>query len=256
MKKIKSYIKDHRRAASALLLILAVVAMFTAVSSPAIVGVSASKRSLPVYSVERDGRYISLTFDAAWGNEDTQQLIDILGSYGVRATFFLVGDWVEKYPESVEALAAAGHEIMNHSDDHAHFTQLSPAEIEANITACNARIEALTGVCPTLFRCPYGEYDDSVIDTVGAMGLTAIQWDVDSLDWQGLSADDIISRVTGAAAPGSIVLFHNAAENTPEALGAIIEFLLADGYEIVPVSELLLAGDYSIDHTGRMIAAK
>ena len=168
------------------------------------------------------------------------------------ATFFLVGQWVDKYPESVKQLSDAGMEVMNHSDDHAHFAKLSASEIVENINACNAKIEAITGVRPTLFRCPYGEYDDNVIDTVNGMGMTAIQWDVDSLDWKDLAADEITRRVLDGVEPGSIVLFHNAAEHTPEALPAIIESLQADGYTIVPISQLLLSGEYSIDHTGRM----
>ena len=246
------YISSHRQAASGAALALAVILIFTLVSSPAVVGVSASRRSLPVYSVERDGKYAALTFDAAWGNEDTEQLIDILTHYGVRATFFVVGGWVDKYPESVRALADAGMEVMNHSNTHAHFASLSAAEVVEDVNACSDKVESVTGVRPTLFRCPYGEYDDHVIDTVNALGVTAVQWDVDSLDWKGLSASEITRRVTDGVQPGSIVLFHNAAEHTPEALPGIIESLLADGYTLVPVSELLLTGEYDIDHTGRM----
>ena len=246
------YIERHKKAASGAALVLAVVLLFAVVNSPAVVGASATRRSLPVYSVERDGKFVALSFDAAWGNEDTEQLIEILQKYDVTATFFLVGQWVDKYPESVQQLADAGMEVMNHSNDHAHFAKLSASEIVENINACNAKIEELTGVRPTLFRCPYGEYDDNVIETVQGMGMMAIQWDVDSLDWKGIDASEITRRVTSGVKPGSIVLFHNAAEHTPEALPGIIEQLLADGYTIVPISELLLTGEYSIDHTGRM----
>jgi polysaccharide deacetylase family sporulation protein PdaB len=229
------------------------LAIFASVSSPAVVGASATRRQLPIYCVGRDNKAVSLTFDAAWGNEDTQQLIDILGKYNVKATFFVVGAWAEKYPESVRALHEAGHEVMNHSDDHAHFSRLTAAEITANVGACNDKVAAVTGVAPTLFRAPYGEYDDNVIKTLDAMGMRTIQWDVDSLDWKELSAPEITKRVTGKVAPGSIVLFHNAALHTPEALPAILEYLLQNGYSAVPVTELLLAGEYTIDHTGRQL---
>lgn len=235
--------------------VLIAAGIFAAVFSPAVVGASATVRELPIYCVGRDNKAVSLTFDAAWGNEDTQQLIDILARYNVRATFFVVGDWVEKYPESVKALSDAGHEVMNHSDDHAHFTKLSTEQIRANVGACCDKIENVTGVRPTLFRCPYGEYDDNVVLAVHAAGLEVIQWDVDSLDWKGLSAATITERVMSRVAPGSIILFHNAAENTPEALPSIIEGLLSQGYEPVPVSELLLTGDFTIDHTGRQLKA-
>ena len=136
----------HRRLLGPLALALAVIAIFWAVNSPVIVGTSAASRQLPIYNVKRDNKAVSLTFDAAWGNEDTQELIDILGRYGVKATFFLVGQWVDKYPESVKALYDAGMEIGNHSDDHAHFTKLTSDGIISNVTACNEKIKAITGV--------------------------------------------------------------------------------------------------------------
>lgn len=251
MSEFKLFLKKHKGVISALSFVAAVAAMFLAVNSPALVGVSSAKRDLPVYCVQRDDRVIAISFDAAWGNQDTETLIDILDRYGIRTTFFVVGDWVEKYPESVLALHEAGHEVMNHSSTHAHFSKLSRSEILSDITACNRRIEEITGVSPTLFRCPYGEYDDHVIQAVNSLSMTAIQWDVDSLDWKGLSAEEIQRRVLDRVQPGSIVLFHNAAEHTPEALPGILESLLADGYEIVPISELILRGDCFIDGTGR-----
>ena len=227
------------------------VLMCWLVTSPKVVGAAATERQLPIYCVQKDYKVVSLSFDAAWGNEDTQQLIDILGKYNVRATFFVVGEWVDKYPESVKALHDAGHEIMNHSNDHAHFNSLSTDEIITDLNTCNDKIEAVTGVRPTLFRCPYGEYDDHVINATRSIGMGPIQWDVDSLDWKDLSAADITKRVTSKVQPGSIVLFHNAAKNTPAALPGIIEALLQEGYTFVPISEIILNGEYTIDHTGR-----
>ncbi len=190
-----------------------------------------------------------------WGNEDTQELIDILGRYGVQATFFVVGDWVDKYPESVKALHDAGHEVMNHSNTHAHMNQLSAQEIIADVEACNDKIEAVTGVRPTLIRPPYGEYNDQVISAIRSIGMEPIQWDVDSLDWKEISADEITQRVTSRVQSGSIVLFHNAALHTPEALPGILECLLQEGYTFVPISQLILEEPYTIDHTGRQCPA-
>jgi len=158
---------------------------------------------------------------------------------------------VDKYPESVKALSEAGHEVMNHSDDHAHFSKLSADRIILNIETCNDKIESVTGIRPTLFRPPYGEYDDNVISTISSMKMQTIQWDVDSLDWKDLSAADISKRVLSGVSSGSIVLFHNAAKHTPEALPSIIESLLSKGYSIIPVSELILQGEFTMDHTGR-----
>lgn len=255
MDKLKEHLKKHGKRYSAIALVLVIALIFGVVNSPAVVGVSAAKRDLPIYCVQRDDKCVSLTFDAAWGNEDTPQLIEILSKYNVKATFFLVGSWVDKFPESVKQLSDAGMEVMNHSDDHAHFSKLSQDEIVKNINACCDKIEAITGIRPKLFRCPYGEYDDNVISTVKGMGISPIQWDVDSLDWKDLSASEITARVKSKVQPGSIILFHNAAKHTPEALPGIIEYLLAQGYTIVPVGQLLLTGGYSIDNEGRMCPA-
>ena len=254
--KLAEFLRRNRKAVSGLGLVLAVLLIFGFIYSPRVAGAAATERELPVYSVEREGKYVALSFDAAWGNEDTQQLIDILGKYGVKATFFVVGDWVRKYPESVKALAETGHEVMNHSDNHPHMAKLSSPQIVAEVRACSDKVEAVTGARPTLFRCPYGEYDDHVIAAVRSLGMNAVQWEVDSLDWKDLSAGEITRRVTARVGPGSIVLFHNAGLHTPEALPSILEYLRKEGYTVVPVSQLLLTGDTWIDHTGRQHAAK
>ncbi len=239
--------------ATALCAVLMVATLAAVTGGAAAMTASTETRLLPIYAVgrEEDDKVISISFDAAWGNEDTQTLIDILGKYDITATFFLVGEWVEKYPESVKALSDAGHEIMNHSDTHPHMSKLSREQMRQEIENCNDRIEAITGVRPTLFRAPYGEYCDGLIEVLGELGMYCIQWDVDSLDWKDLSPQDICGRVCEKAAPGSICLFHNAAKNTPAALPALIERLLADGYTFVPISKNIYTGEYTIDHTGR-----
>ncbi|MDD6503380.1 MAG: polysaccharide deacetylase family protein [Oscillospiraceae bacterium] len=185
MKKLSEFMSLHRKGLSVLGVTAAVCAMFYVINAPQIVGAAASERVLPIYCVERDNKTVALSFDAAWGNEDTQQLIDILNQYQVKATFFVVGDWVDRYPESVKALSDAGMEVMNHSDDHAHFSQLSEQQIVDNVNACADKIEAVTGTRPTLFRCPYGEYDDHVVSTINGMGIQVIQWDVEALAADG-----------------------------------------------------------------------
>ncbi len=252
--QIRIFLIRRRWWTAALCLVLS-AAIFYLVNYPAAVGASATARQLPIYCVQRDQKLISISFDAAWGNEDTQTLIDILGQYDVPATFFVVGEWVDKYPESVLALHQAGHEIMNHSNTHAHYPQLSADQVVADLNACNDKIEAVTGVRPTLVRLPYGDYDDNSISAVRSIGMEPIQWDVDSLDWKDLSAQEITRRVTGKVGPGSIVLFHNAALHTPEALPTILQTLLQEGYTFVPISQLLLTGEYTIDHTGRQCPA-
>lgn len=221
------------------------------------VTVSGKQRDLPIYCVDKgDEKVASLSFDAAWGNEDTQQLIDILGKYNVKATFFVVGEWVDKYPESVKALADAGHEIMNHSDTHPHMTKLSKEKMKEELTNCNNKIESITGKKPNLFRAPYGDYNNDVISAMRECGCYTIQWDVDSLDWKDLSGDEIFKRVTDRVKPGSIILFHNAAKHTPEALPKIIEKLQSDEYNLIPISQIIYTDNYEIDNSGKQIQCK
>ncbi len=245
----------RRRFVVCLAALAAAAAVFGAVAFPAAVTAGTTKRQLPIYSVECAQPLCAISFDAAWGNEDTQQLIDILARYNVKTTFFVVGEWVDKYPESVKALHDAGHEVMNHSNHHDHYNSLTADEIIADITACNEKIAAVTGVTPTLIRCPYGEYDDHVIAAIRSMGMEPIQWDVDSLDWKDYDAATICSRVNEKMAQGSIALFHNAALHTPEALPEILECLIQKGLTVVPISQLIYWENYTIDHTGRQFAA-
>ncbi len=215
---------------------------------------AAQSRLLPIYCVDTPKKQIALTFDAAWGNEDTEMLIETLGEYNAKATFFLVGSWVEKYPESVKALSAAGHSIQNHSNTHPHMPELSEEGMKKEITLCNEKIRSITKINPTLIRVPYGDYSNAVIESVNSLGMYTIQWDVDSLDWKNLSADEIYNRVTTRVKNGSIVLFHNAALNTPEALGKILKTLTDEGYEFVTVENLIYKKDYRLDITGKQIA--
>lgn len=185
----------RRRALSFAACALAAAAMFYAANYPATVVAAAEQRELPIYCVQKDQKQIALTFDAAWGNEDTQLLIDSLAAYRAPATFFVVGAWVDKYPESVKALADAGHDVQNHSNSHAHMSKLSRAEITADLAACNDKIEAVTGQRPTLIRPPYGEYDNNVISSIRSIGMEPIQWDVEG-SYTGSSP--FVTRESGA----------------------------------------------------------
>ena len=236
--------------------VLAAAAIFAAVNYPAAVSASAATRQLPIYCVQRDQKVCSISFDAAWGADNTQKILDVLKEYGVTCTFFVVGNWADQYPEQAKAIVDSGNELMNHSNAHDHYNSLTADQIIADVNTCNDKIEALTGVRPTLIRCPFGEYDDHVIAAIRSMGMEPIQWDVDSLDWKDYDADTICRRVTSKVQPGSIVLFHNAALHTPEALPAILDCLINDGYTVVPISQLILDPPYTIDHTGRQFPAE
>ena len=195
------------------------------------------------------------TFASPWGNEDTEHLIEILAKYNVKTTFFVVGDWVDKYPESVKALHDAGHEVMSHSTHHDHYYSLTSSQIVADIQESCDKIEAVTGCSPTLIRCPYGEYDDHVISAVRSLGMEPIQWDVDSLDWKDYDAATIIRRVTEHKhlGNGSIILCHNGGKHTAEALDELLTILKKKGFQLVPISALIMKDNYTINTEGRQI---
>lgn len=149
------------------------------------VGTQAQERLLPIYSVDRGDNRISLTFDVAWENSNTAELIDILEEYDARATFFVTGDWCDRYPEDVKQFFDAGHEIQNHSDQHPHVEGINVNDLITDTRDASRKIKSITGSEPTLYRAPYGEYDNSLITTVEGMGMKVIQWDVEALDIDG-----------------------------------------------------------------------
>lgn len=210
-------------------------------------------RILPIYCVKTEDKKVALSFDAAWGADDTVALLETLDKYNVKATFFLVGDWVRKYPEEVKMIAEKGHDIGNHSNKHPHMNTMSKEAIKQDIMAAHAEIKAVTGQEANLFRPPYGEYNNTVVEAARECGYYTIQWDVDSLDWKEYGLQPLIDKVVNHKnlAPGSIVLLHNNAKHTKDALESIIKGLIDKGYTLVPVSELILKDGYKIDHTGR-----
>ncbi len=208
-------------------------------------------RLLPIYCVECEEKKVAISFDAAWGNDDTEELINILAEYEVPATFFVVGAWVDKYPESVKQLHEAGHKIGNHSNSHPYMTKLSAAQMQSELAACNDKIKSITGYEPCLFRPPYGDYNNSTIKAVEQAKMYTIQWDVDSLDWKDTATPQSISqRVISKVKNGSIVLFHNDADHTPEALPTILKALKDQGYEFVFIEDLIIKDNYEIKHDG------
>ena len=212
---------------------------------------SVNQKKLPIYSVETNEKKVAITFDAAWTNQDTQQLIDILKKHNAKATFFIVGDWAEKFPESVKAFHDAGHTIANHSDTHKAFSKCSRNEIKEEIENCNKKLEAITGKKVTLIRAPSGDYTTQSLEVAKDMEMYTIQWDCDSLDYTKISVDEIVNRVVKGTKNGSIILFHNGVENTAPALDKILTELSKQGYSFVSVDDLIYKDNYTIDHTGR-----
>lgn len=218
--------------------------------------VSSNSKELPIYCVETEKKYVSISFDAAWGNEDTAEILEILERNNVKTTFFMTGGWVNSYPDDVKAIAAAGHDLGNHSENHKNMSQLSTSDIEKEIMDVHNRVLELTGVKMELFRPPYGDYDDEVIKKCYDLKYYPIQWNIDSLDWKNYGKDDIVNRVVNHKdlKNGSIILMHNGAKYTAAALQEVIDGLRNKGYEIVPISELIIRENFKMDHTGMQIA--
>ncbi len=211
-------------------------------------------KKLPIYSVGTKDKKVAITFDSSWGEDNTDKILDVLNKYNVKATFFIIGRWAEEYPGQVKKIYKNGHEIGNHTDKHPDMTLLSKEKIIKEVAVADARIMALTGFRPELFRCPEGSYNDLVIDTVNGTNHICIQWDVDSIDWKGEGTEKEYKRVIDKTKAGSIILFHNNGINTPETLPKVIDKLKTEGYGFVKVSELIYKDNYYIDNKGRQIS--
>ena len=213
-------------------------------------------RELPIYSVATDEKKISISFDAAWGAEDFSKIIEILDKHNLKTTFFMTGEWVEKYPDCVKTLVEKGHDLGNHSASHPDMTKLSKEQQKEQILKVHNAVKELTGYEMELFRPPYGAYNNDVIRTCYEIGYYPIQWDVDSLDWKDLTASEIINKVCNhkSLSNGSIILCHNGAKHTAEALDEMLTNLKSQGYEIVPISQLILRENFHMDATGQQVA--
>ena len=210
-------------------------------------------RSLPIYCVQREDKKISITFDCAWGTEYTDKILSALQANGATATFFMVQFWTEKYPEYVQKISQSGCEIGTHSATHSYMSKQNAEEIKKELTDSAAAITAVTGKPVDLFRAPYGDYNDLLVDTAKSLGYYTIQWDVDSLDWKDLNATDIAMRIINSVQDGSIILCHNNGLHTAEALPLILSTLQNRGYTFVTVGELIYRENYTINAAGKQI---
>lgn len=237
-----------------LLLVCTGIFVFKPYVNEVVSSISENKK-LPIYCVQTEKPQIAISFDAAWGADDTDDLLAILKKHNIKTTFFLVGDWVRKYPEEVKRIAAAGHDIGNHSNKHPYMTKLSEEKMREEIMAAHEEMKNLTGIEMDLFRPPYGDYNSKVIEVGEQCGYYSIQWDVDSLDWKEYGREALVDKVLHHKnlGNGSIVLFHNNAKYTKDALDEILTGLEGQGYEIIPISQLIYRDSFRMDHTGRQI---
>ncbi len=229
-----------------------ILACALGVSSTASVFFGKSSRKIPVYGVDTgsEEKVIALTFDAAWGADKTQGIIDIMNKYEAKGTFFLVGFWIDKFEEETKAIAKAGFDIGNHSRNHLNMPKLNDSEIRAEIEYVNDRVRELTGISPKYFRAPFGDYSDRLMTALEETDMVGVQWSIDSLDWKGLGAKEIYDRVVPKAKSGDIVLFHNNSDHVLDALPLVLAALKDAGFRFVKLSELVATGGYTVDNNG------
>ena len=208
-----------------------------------------AERLLPIYSVNTEEKKVSLTINCAWNADDIDKILDILNKNNVKVTFFMVGDWIEKHKDAATKIYENGHELANHSYSHPHVNNLSKEDNVSQINKCSELIKKITGSPSTLYRGPYGEYNNTVIEAAEETNHKAIQWSIDSLDYKGLTESEMIDRIKKME-NGSIILMHNGTENTALSLDMLISNIKRKGYEIVPVSELIYKENYRIDANG------
>ncbi len=235
----------------AILALVCVCLSVNFVGSPlAVVYFNQVPRLVPIYNVETLEKQVAISFDSAWGADKTQGILDTLKEYNVNATFFLVGFWVDKYPDMVKAIHDQGVEIGTHSNTHPDFVKLSAEQMRLELTTSMEKIKNITGSDVKLFRAPYGSYNNTMLNITEELGLKTIQWDVDTLDWKGLSGTEILDRVMSKVKNGSIILCHNNSDHILDALPLILNRLTTAGYKITSVGDLVMEDNYYIDHAG------
>lgn len=210
-------------------------------------------RNIPIYSVDTNNKDVAITFDTSWGDDNTTKILDVLEKENVKATFFVIGRWADEFPDKTKEIVKKGHEIGNHSDKHSDFTKISKDQIVNEVAAADAKILAITGTRPTLFRFPEGSYNDSSVAVVEQTGHKCIQWNVDSIDWKNEGQEIEFNRVMKKVIPGSIILFHNSGKYTPETLEKVIDKLKSEGYSFVKVSDLIYKNNYNVNTEGLQI---
>nr|WP_315122075.1 polysaccharide deacetylase family sporulation protein PdaB [uncultured Clostridium sp.] len=211
------------------------------------------ERKLPIYSVGTEEKKVSITFDVNWGENNAIEILNILDKYDIKATFFLIGNWIDDFPEEVKEIHKRGHEIGNHSNSHPDMSRIPKEKIIHELSVTDSKIIRITGESTKLFRFPSGAYNNLSVETVNQSGYYCIQWDVDSIDWKAEGEEKEYNRVMKNTKPGSILLFHSDGKYTPKTLPRIIEDLKAKGYKFEKVGDLLYKDNYYIDHQGRQI---
>lgn len=204
----------------------------------------------PINRVYTKEKKVALTFDVAWGSENIEEILEILDKHNAKATFFLVGSWVDDNEDLVKEIHNRGHEIGNHSNTHSSFPDISNEEKIEEITLTAKKIEYLIGEKVNLFRPPFGKVDKDTMNTCKSLGYYTIKWDVDSGDWKNIGSSHVIDRVSKYTSSGSIILFHANVSDVGIYLDNTLTNLEKKNYSIVTVSNLIYKDNYKVDSLG------
>ncbi len=241
---------------SAILLATAIACGAFYFGTDSLVEAGTENRLIPVYSVDTDKDIVALTFDAAWGADKTAKIVEILDDAEMKGTFFLVGFWIDEHEDMVRLIDEKGFLIGNHSAHHPHMSTLSEEKVKEELLSVNDKIESIIEKRPEFFRAPFGEYDNTVISAATSLGMQTVQWDVDTLDWKGLSGQDIARRVLDNVKRGSVILMHNNSDHVLDALPLIIEGLKEKGLTSVTLDRLVYKDNYIIKADGTQQSTK
>ncbi len=207
-------------------------------------------RRVPIYGVDTAEKQVAISFDAAWGADKTEKILDILDEFDVGATFFLVGIWIDEYPDLVKEIDARGYEIGTHSNSHPDMSKIDKDTMKKELQTSISKLENITGKKVKLFRPPFGAYNNALIDVADNLGLKTIQWSIDTLDWKGISAKEICSRVESKLHSGAIILMHNNSDNILDGLRLVLTTIQNKGYRVTSIGDLVYETNYTIDQNG------
>ena len=235
------------------ILTVAVLIAVANIKNISVIPASVTEKYLPIYNVQTEKNKIAFTMNCAWNADDIDSILETLKNNDVHITFFMVGDWVDKYPEAVKKIYEAGHEIGSHSNTHPHVNNLSAEKNLEEIKLSVNKIEKITGHKTNLYRAPYGEYNNTVIKTAQENGFFTIQWNLDTLDYQGLSGEEMWNRLKNKLDGGSIILSHNGTKHTADSLDMIIKNIKSSGFQLVTISELIYKDNYHMEPDGSQV---
>lgn len=219
--------------------ILFSIALFSKNDNNVIATSAVNINNAPIYKIETQIKKVNLSINCGENVENIDSILNTLATTNAKATFFITGEIINGNAEIIKKIAQSGNEIGNLSYHYTNLKKKKTDDIKEEITQCSSEIEKITGQKPKVFRAPYGECSGEIVQIASEQGLSTVQWNIDSLDYNGLSGEEMCERINETLSSGSIILLHNSAKNTAESLGKIIQNIQKQGYQLVNTSELL-----------------